>query len=237
MPQLKYYDGSQWQNITFGAQGVTGPTGPTGPTGAASTVAGPTGATGPTGPTGATGPAGADSTVPGPTGATGPVGATGPIGATGPQGVTGATGPTGATGATGATSVTSSTSSLTADVTMTTAGTFYNGPTLTLAAGTYFVYAQATVASATNTAQRITARISNSSTTYYVEGQQSTASAGGSTRATCTVSLGAIIVLAASTTIRLEATSTANSSLLKAEASDSSSLADAATTILSLKIA
>jgi len=92
--------------------GPTGPTGTTGATGAASTVTGPTGPTGTTGatgaastvtgPTGTTGATGAASTVTGPTGPTGTTGATGAA-ATGPTGPTGAGGAVGATGATGPT--------------------------------------------------------------------------------------------------------------------------------------
>lgn len=123
------------------------------------------------------------------------------------------------------------------DVTMTTAGTFYNGPTVTLAAGTWLVLAQATFASPNNSAQRITCRISNSSTTYYAEGQQSMAAGGAGTRVTGTVNLNAIVVLAGSTTLRIEATSTVNSSLMKAETTDNSSVADSATILVAVRIA
>ena len=80
-----------------GADGATGPTGATGDTGAT----GETGVTGPTGPTGDTGATG-ETGVTGPTGPTGDTGATGETGVTGPTGPTGDTGATGETGATGA---------------------------------------------------------------------------------------------------------------------------------------
>jgi hypothetical protein len=131
----------------------------------------------------------------------------------------------------------SASGALTADVTMTTAGTFYNGPTVTLAAGTWLVLAQATVASPVNSAQRVTVRISNSSTTYYAEGQQSMAAGGAGTRVTGTINLNAIVTLTGSTTLRIEATSTVNSSLLKAETTDSSSVADSATILVAVRIA
>jgi hypothetical protein len=153
--------------------------------------------------------------------------------------VTGATGAQGAQGPQGAagTSVTASSSSLTADVTMTTAGTWYNGPSVTLQSGTYLIIGQATVASPTNTAHRFTSRISNESTTYYVEAQQSTAAAGGSVRATATATMVTTVTLGAQTNLRIEATSTQNTCLLKAEATDNSSLADRATSIIAVKIA
>lgn len=120
---------------------------------------------------------------------------------------------------------------------MTTGGTWYNGPTLTLAAGTYVIVAQVCVASANNTAQRVTARISNSSTTYYAEGEMFSAAAGTNTRGTVTIPLFAEVVFAAQTTIRLEAVSTANNALLKAETTNNSSVADMATKVVALKIA
>lgn len=169
---------------------------------------------GPQGPTGPTGPTGAASTVTGPTGPTGPTGAAGVNG----------------------TSVTSTEGNLTNDVTMTTANTFYNGPTVALGAGTYFVIGQATIASANNTAQRVTARISNSSTTYYAEGQGQVPNVSGAV-STTTVTIFAMVVLVGSTTLRLEATSTANSAVLKAEATNNSSVADDATKLIALKIA
>jgi collagen triple helix repeat protein len=67
----------------------------------ANPFAGPQGPSGATGATGATGAAGAAGAT-GATGATGPAGPTGPTGAAGATGATGATGPIGLTGATGA---------------------------------------------------------------------------------------------------------------------------------------
>lgn len=120
---------------------------------------------------------------------------------------------------------------------MTTGGTWYNGPTLTLASGTWVIVCQVTVASATNTAQRVSARLSNSSTTYYAEGEMFSAAAGAGNRGTVTIPLIAQTVLGASTTMRLEANSTANSALLKAEITTVSSVADMATKIIAFKIA
>jgi hypothetical protein len=120
---------------------------------------------------------------------------------------------------------------------MTTADTWYNGPTLTLNSGTYLIIGQATVASAANTSQRVTTRLSNSSSVYYAESQQSTAAAGAGATATCTVTLLSVVTLTSQTTIRLEAASTSNNSVLKAEASDNSSLADSATRLIAAKVA
>lgn len=76
--------------------GPTGPTGPQGATGAQGTT-GPTGAQGGTGATGAGGSAGGQGST-GATGAQGTTGPTGPQGTTGPTGAQGATGPTGPAG-------------------------------------------------------------------------------------------------------------------------------------------
>lgn len=118
-----------------GAAGVTGPTGPTGLAGSATT----TGATGPTGPTGGA------ATLTGPTGPTGAAGATGATGsqgvrgATGPTGLTGITGLTGPTGADGSISTTTLSNSISGDVTMPSASTYYDGPSVTLSAGTWLL--------------------------------------------------------------------------------------------------
>lgn len=241
------WTGSTWDLLP---RTMVGPTGPTGPTGAASTVAGPTGPTGPTGPS-VTGPTGSASTVTGPTGPTGPTGAsvTGPTGAastvTGPTGPTGSTGPTGAsvtgptgpTGPAGSSTITATSSSLTSDVTMTNANTFYVGPSLSLNAGKYLVTGQITVASPQNSAQRVTGRICNSgNTAFYVEGQASNGAQGANTRATTTVSISQVIDLGATTTVRIEATSTTANCILKASANDNSSATNTATTIIALQL-
>ena len=119
---------------------------------------------------------------------------------------------------------------------MSSNGTWYNGPTLTLGAGTYLVYGQVTISSPNNTNLRATVRISNSSTTFYTEGQLALAAAGGGTKGTGTVVVFSLITLSSETTLRLEAVSTASNSVLEAEVVDSSSLNDAATRLLAIKI-
>jgi hypothetical protein len=132
---------------------VNGPQGPKGPTG----YTGYTGFTGPgnfTGYTGYTGPLG-------------PIGPTGYTGYTGPGNFTGYTGPTGYTGFTGpAASLTTSTGTLGADVTMTTAGTAYDGPTTSaLATGTWLIISHVTIdTAATNSSQNLTAKLWNGTT-------------------------------------------------------------------------
>ncbi len=74
-----------------GPQGVQGPAGPMGPAGANGSP-GPAGAQGPQGPVGPAGATGATGQQ-GPTGSQGATGATGPAGPTGPQGPTGPAGP------------------------------------------------------------------------------------------------------------------------------------------------
>lgn len=176
-------NGSVWQTWSpqggpTGAVGVTGPTG-VGTTGATG-VAGPTGVVGATGPTGV-GATGAGAT--GPTGVHGNTGPTGPVGVTGAtgSGATGATGPgvgaTGATGATGPYIGTRTEATLGADVTMVTPGTFYDGPTITPAAGTYDVWARITFQTATTNSDGFNGRlIANGSATPIDEAEVDTAS-------------------------------------------------------------
>ncbi len=219
---------------SMGATGATGLAGGIGATGVSGTN-GATGATGVSGTNGATGATGVSGT----NGATGATGLTGGIGATGAtgSGATGATGLVGATGAAGSSSLPSPvTSYLATDVTMTTANTFYSGPSVSLSSGTYLIIARATVASNTNTAQRVTARLSDTSTTYYAESEGATPAAGTGLRGSVTVVVTAIVAFAVTTSVGISATSTAANSILKAEATNNSSLADTATGVIAIKL-
>ena len=96
MPQLKYWDGSSWQNAVVGAQGTTGNAGIQGFTG----IQGLTGSQGTTGLQGLTGTQGLTGAQ-GVNGSNGANGAQGTQGLTGTQGVQGTFGLQGTQGLTG----------------------------------------------------------------------------------------------------------------------------------------
>lgn len=236
-----------------GATGATGPagglgaTGATGPQGTAGDPGGATGATGPAGApgeagapgaagaTGATGPAGATGTA-GATGATGPqgsAGTTGATGATGPQGPTGTTGGLGATGATGpagSSSISYAKTALGSDVTMSTAFTWYNGPAVTLGAGTWLVIANAQVFQGTEAT--LFFGVHNGTSTLF-SGKTSKPS-NSLVRNTLT----GVVVLTGSTTLTLRAMSSANTATLEKETFDGASTTyPEATSIVAVKLA
>jgi len=111
--------------------------------------------------------------------------------------------------------VTTQTNALTSPVTMTTANTFYAGASLTLAAGTWLITANHTIASAANTAQSVTSKLYNGSTTVYASAQGYSAAGGAGVIGYVQSSLSAIVVLSASTTVSYAAASTASSSVIK----------------------
>lgn len=206
-----------------GPKGDTGDRGETGPAGADSTVQGPKG------DKGDPGIPGADSTVAGPKGDKGDIGNTGPAGSSAYQvavtngfagteaqwllSLKGEKGDKGDTGAAGA-SLSSATASLAADVQVTGNNAFVDGPSVTLDAGTWLVTATATFQRNATTAVHWVARLSTG-TTHYGSSQHYQASVSGHT---VSISLSAIIVLAAQTTIKLQGASSAGSttSLMKA---------------------
>jgi hypothetical protein len=85
------------------------------------------------------------------------------IGPTGSQGIQGIQG---IQGAAGPTSLISASANLAANVTMTNANQFYDGPVLALTAGTWIVFAVLTAGRAATTATSYTARISDGTTHY-----------------------------------------------------------------------
>lgn len=178
-------------------------------------IAGPTGPTGPTG-VGATGPTGV-----GVTGATGPSG--GPTGATGPVGATGATGATGG-------GATVSENFLTGNVTMTSADTWYDGPSLTLAAGTYVLMGHIVVSSA-NTGVFFEARLYDGTNVldspegYQVDSGQN-----------LNMAVVGTVVLSGSTTVKIQAASHSASGTIKASAAFNGT-ANKASHLVALKIA
>jgi hypothetical protein len=111
--------------------------------------------------------------------------------------------------------VTTQTNALTTAVTMSSANTFYAGASLTLAAGTWLVTANHTIASASNTAQSVTSKLYNGTTTVYASGQGFSPAGGAGVVGYVQSTLTAIVTLVASTTITFAAASTASSSVIK----------------------
>lgn len=101
---------------------------------------------------------------------------------------------------------------LAADVTCTTAGTWYDGPSVTLAPGTWLLTGQLTMGKPAATADVMYGRLSTGSVHY--------ASAQAHCPATnphaATMQLQAVVVLTAATTIKLQGTSSVVSALIKA---------------------
>lgn len=183
-----------------GAQGPPGPTGPEGPMG-------PQGPPGAPGAPGVQGAPGADSTVPGPTG---PKGDKGDTGSTGSQGIQGIQGVPGAPGV--GIPLTTASAQLAGNVTMTNANQFYDGPTVSLAAGTWLVLGTLTAGRAATGATAYTARLSDG-TNHFASAQFSQASLNP--HVVC-LTVAAIIVLAGTTTIRLQGAANVAASILYA---------------------
>jgi len=152
-----------------------------------------------TGGTGGTGGRGGDGSK-GDTGATGATGSQGTQGIQGIQGVEGPEGPEGPTGAGGlldwyADALSGS------HVTLTTGGTWYDGPSVSLPAGTYFITGKAVFGRAATTADEYYARLMSGTTTYYSSAMATNASENPHF---VEITLMAIVVLASTTTVKLQ---------------------------------
>lgn len=115
---------------------------------------------------------------------------------------------------------------------MASANTWYNGPSVSLAAGTWLVMASATVGRTTTTAGNYNIRISDG-LTHYASVQQYHASVANNWAA---LSCNAIITLASTTTILLQAAGSITLDVLKATTPNNGSGANA-TGIVAVKIA
>ena len=104
--------------------------------------------------------------------------------------------------------ITSLSASLSADVALTTTSTWYNGPSVSLAAGTWLVIGRITHVRSATTAETIYARFSNG-TNHYASTQFYHASVNGTG---VVLPMFAVISLAATTTVKLQATSSAGAS-------------------------
>lgn len=134
-------------------------------------------------------------------------------------GVRGIQGTTGIQGVAG-TSPTYTESFISGDITMTTAGTQYTVSTLSLSAGTYVLFARASVTGgATNTSLRVTGRLASGAT---VVGESEASAAGvNSVLSYAPVNVTASVTLASTTTITFSCFSTTASSIIKANPGDS----------------
>lgn len=121
---------------------------------------------------------------------------------------------------------------LATDVAMANANAWYNGPSVSLAAGTWLVMASATVGRTATTAGNYNIRISDGLTNY-ASVQQYHASVANNWAA---LSCNAIITLASTTTILLQANGSIAADVLKATTPNNSSGANA-TGIVAVKIA
>lgn len=121
---------------------------------------------------------------------------------------------------------------LATDVAMASANTWYDGPSLSLAAGTWLIMASATIGRTGTTAGSYNIRISTG-TTHYASVQQYHASVANNWAA---LSCNAIVSLGATTTIKLQAAGTVASDVLKAATPNSNSGSNA-TGLVAVKIA
>lgn len=159
----------------------------------------------------------------------GPAGPAGPTGATGPAGATGATGPAGPAGPAGGTGVINGLSAaLPSNVALPGASTYADGPSLSLGAGTWFISSHAFVVNESGT-NALTLRTRISDGTNHHASTQVTADASRST----SHSAHAIVVLASTTTIKLQASSSGASCTLYAATNSGNN----ATRICALQIA
>ena len=104
--------------------------------------------------------------------------------------------------------ITSLSAALSANVSLTTTATWYNGPSLALVAGTWLVMGRITHVRSATTAETIFARLGDG-TTHYASTQFYHASVSGTG---VVLPMFAVITLAATTTIKLQATSSAGAS-------------------------
>jgi hypothetical protein len=112
-----------------------------------------------------------------------------------------------------------SSSFATANLTMATANTFYTGSTLALGSGVYLITAQVTVASPNNTAQRVTAKLSDGVTTV-VAAEESGVAQGTSQPGYVSLPMTGILTLSTAGTARLDVASTVANSVILATPAD-----------------
>jgi hypothetical protein len=135
--------------------------------------------------------------------------------------------------ASGGGALSSATAALAADVSLTTSNQWYDGPAVSLAAGTWLVAATITQVRTATTAETIYGRLTTG-IVHYASTQMYHASVNGTGVA---LSLNALITLAATTTVKCQcATSAGNSNSRMRAATTSNSSGNNATMITALKV-
>jgi trimeric autotransporter adhesin len=109
--------------------------------------------------------------------------------------------------------------SLTTDVSMSSGSTFYDGGTVSLAAGTWLITATATIESSNNSAMKITGKIWDG-TTVYSASEGSVGSLGGGAKGYVNISMNSLVTVSSTTTIKGSYASTIASCSLKAATAD-----------------
>lgn len=112
----------------------------------------------------------------------------------------------------GSSAATSSSSVLNSDVTMTTNGTWYDGGSLTLAAGTWLILGQVQITAGSTAIRTLQARLHDGTNTLCVGVHVVT---GTGTAGQVSIPVNYIATLAGSTTIKVQATSSVNSETLR----------------------
>lgn len=133
----------------------------------------------------------------------------------------------------GGSGVTDSINQLAADVSMPSATTWYDGPSLSLAAGTYNLFATVTIDNGGGGGAHHSARLTDGTNNY-----GSTEAHVGSGGAQCSLSLVGRVVLASTTTIKVQAASGAGITGSKILAANQiNGAGNTASTLLAVKIA
>lgn len=123
---------------------------------------------------------------------------------------------------------------LSADVTMTTALTYYDGPSASFAAGTWFIVWKVSVTAPSAAAQAYTARLWDG-TTVYDESEEDIANPGSGGE-TCWGGV-AVVVLGSTATLKISATSARNTTIMKRDVIQASASSHSATRLSGVKIA
>lgn len=123
---------------------------------------------------------------------------------------------------------------LNSDVVLTTANTWYDILSETLAAGTWIIIGTTTIASPNNLVLRATVRLWDG-TTLYASGEATCPAMGVGSKGLVCITLSHIITLLASTTVKISATATVNSCRVKAAPVDNNP-GGSATTLRCIRI-
>jgi hypothetical protein len=116
---------------------------------------------------------------------------------------------------TAAASLTTASNVQSADVTMTTAGTYYDGASVSLAAGTWLLVGQAHVLGSTTAVRTITVKLWDGTTAFSIA---TVAITGTGTAGNCSIPISALVTPGSTTTHKISATSTVNGDTLKGTA-------------------